>query len=205
MKRDPNFGAAGKKGYMAGRYSRKAQNLTKAQLGKAGAKAAAKRTVDIGQTRREEGKTLGPGGKPLTGTVRMGNGNVAVYKNGKRVINQAAKKAKPVMTRKDSGSGPSKPTPPTKPDKKRDTVNTRKARDTAMANRPRGNVTAKAARPAMSGTVSSAIAAAKNKPVAKPVKNQPGIADDIRRAIAGIRIPRGSGGVTQWSKPPKKK
>jgi hypothetical protein len=57
----------------------------------------------------------------------------------------------------------------------------------------------------MSGTVSSAIAAAKNKPVAKPVKNQPGIADDIRRAIAGIRIPRGSGGVTQWSKPPKKK
>jgi hypothetical protein len=136
MARDPNFGAAGKKGYMGGRYSRKAQNLTKAQLGKAGAKAAAKRTVNISQTRREDGKTLGPGGKPLTGTVRMGNGNVAVYKNGKRVISQAVKKVKPSAPISVSSRGDEKPAPP-KPDKKRDLVHTRKARDTAMANRPR--------------------------------------------------------------------
>lgn len=92
-KKDPNFGAQGKRGNMGGRYSRKAMNLTEKQLGKKGAAAAKKRTVDISQTSRADGVTRGPGGKPLTGTVKMGNGNVAVYKAGKRVINQAPKKA----------------------------------------------------------------------------------------------------------------
>jgi hypothetical protein len=76
-----------------GKYTRKAENLTKKELKAAsGAKAAAKRTVSISDTKRAygTGKTLGPGGKPLTGSVRLENGNMAVYKNGKRVV-----KAKP--------------------------------------------------------------------------------------------------------------
>lgn len=104
-KGDANFGAAGKKGYMGGMYSRKAMNLTKKELGKSGVAAARKRTVDISQTSRADGKTLGPGGKPLTGRVKMGNGNIAVYKAGKRVIAQKA--AKP------TASAPSKERTPT--------------------------------------------------------------------------------------------
>lgn len=106
-------GRAGKAGYSGGRYANKAQNLTAKQLKAQGAaKAAKKRTVDISQTTRAKGKgvTLGPGGKPLTGTVTMGNGNTAVYKNGKRVTN--APKAKPAAkpsTRSSSASRGSSP------------------------------------------------------------------------------------------------
>ena len=100
-KGDANFGAAGKKGYMGGKYSRKAMNLSKKELGKAGAAAASKRTVKISQTSRSDGKTLGPGGKPLTGRVKMGNGNIAVYKAGKRVIAQTAKKSSSPTATKD--------------------------------------------------------------------------------------------------------
>lgn len=81
--------------YSVGNYKGKTLNLTKKQLGKAGTKAAAKRTVKIEDTKYEGKKVLGPGGKPLTGTVDLGGGNMAVYKNGVRV--RAAKKvaAKP--------------------------------------------------------------------------------------------------------------
>lgn len=92
----------GKFGFKKGAYGSakgvraKAANLSDAQLKRAGgAKAAAKRTVDIGSTSRVAGKTLGPGGKPLTGSVKLANGKMAVYKAGKRVVN------KPVS----SGSG----------------------------------------------------------------------------------------------------
>jgi len=84
----------GKFGFKKGAYGSakgvraKAANLSDAQLKRAGgAKAAAKRTVDIGSTSRVAGKTLGPGGKPLTGSVKLANGKMAVYKAGKRVIN----------------------------------------------------------------------------------------------------------------------
>lgn len=93
MARDPNFGVQGKGGGMGGQYARKAENLTKKQLKAAGAaKAAKKAKVDISQTSRDysKGITLGPKGKPLTGSVRLANGNIAVYKAGKRV--QVAKK-----------------------------------------------------------------------------------------------------------------
>lgn len=115
-----------------GKYVRKAQNLSAAQLKKAGAaKAAKKRTVDISQTSRAYGKgvTLGPGGKPLTGTVNMGNGNTAVYKNGKRVVKAAAPKAKPAASRSRSAAPATRPTtkpatkPTTKPNPKPDTKN----------------------------------------------------------------------------------
>lgn len=72
-------------------------NLSKGQLKKAGAAKAAKaRTVDISGTRREtsganKGKTLGPGGKPLTGSVKLPSGVTAVYKDGKRVTVSRAK------------------------------------------------------------------------------------------------------------------
>ena len=93
MAKDPNFGVQGNGGGMGGQYARKAENLTKKQLKAAGAaKAAKKAKVDISQTRRDysKGITLGPKGKPLTGSVRLANGNIAVYKAGKRV--QVAKK-----------------------------------------------------------------------------------------------------------------
>jgi hypothetical protein len=84
--KERNFGAAGKTGGMGGKYGRKSENLSAKQLKAAGAaKAAKKRTVDISQTRREGAVTLGPGGKPLTGTVKLSNGKTAVYKGGKRV------------------------------------------------------------------------------------------------------------------------
>jgi hypothetical protein len=106
-KRDPNFPMQGKGGGMGGVYARKAENLTAKELKAAGAKkAAAKRTVSISSTKRvtsgvNKGKTVGPGGKPLTGSVRLQNGSMAVYKDGKRVVKAAAKKtaARPATSR----------------------------------------------------------------------------------------------------------
>ena len=101
MAKDPNFPMQGKLGGMGGQYGRKAENLNKKQLKRAGAtKAAAKRTVDIGRTNRategvNKGRTLGPGGKPLTGSVKLLNGKMAVYKAGKRVVNKPVSKDKP--------------------------------------------------------------------------------------------------------------
>ena len=75
----------------------KSYNLSKGQLKKAGAAKAAKaRTVDISGTRRattgaNKGKTLGPAGKPLTGSVKLPSGVTAVYKDGKRVTTARAK------------------------------------------------------------------------------------------------------------------
>ena len=74
-----------------GDYKGKTLNLTKKQLGKSGTAAAQKRTVSISDTKYENKKVLGPGGKALTGTVDLGGGNMAVYKNGVRV-RAAAKK-----------------------------------------------------------------------------------------------------------------
>ena len=92
----------GKMGFKKGAYGSakgvraKAANLSDAQLKRAGgAKAAAKRTVDIGSTSRVAGKTLGPGGKPLTGSVKLANGKMAVYKAGKRVVNKPVSVTKP--------------------------------------------------------------------------------------------------------------
>lgn len=111
-KRDPNFPMQGKGGGMGGKYARKAENLTAKELKAAGAaKAAKKRTVSISDTKRvtsgaNKGKTVGPGGKPLTGSVRLENGAMAVYKDGKRVTKAPAKKAAPA-TRSRSGSSSS--------------------------------------------------------------------------------------------------
>jgi hypothetical protein len=77
----------------SGMYKTKARNLTDAQLKRAkGASAAGKRTVSVSDTSRattgeNKGYTLGAGGKRLTGTVIMANGDRAVYKGGKRVTN----------------------------------------------------------------------------------------------------------------------
>jgi hypothetical protein len=130
-KKDPNFPMQGKGGGMGGKYARKAENLTAKELKAAGAaKAARKRTVSISSTKRItegalKGKTVGPGGKPLTGSVRLENGSMAVYKNGKRVVKAAPPKpaAKPVSrssSRSSSRSVPasrpaSKPTPNPRP------------------------------------------------------------------------------------------
>ena len=111
MARDKNFGVAGRLGGIGGTYGRKAENLTAKELKKAGgAKAAAARKVDISQTRRDtaRGITLGPAGKPLTGKVVLANGNVAVYKAGKRVVAAAAKKSTPSVTKTPDKPAPSK-------------------------------------------------------------------------------------------------
>lgn len=113
-KRDPNFPMQGKGGGMGGKYARKAENLSAKELKAAGAaKAAKKRTVSISDTKRvtsgaNRGKTVGPGGKPLTGSVRLENGAMAVYKDGKRVTKAPAKKgAAAPSTRSRSGSSSS--------------------------------------------------------------------------------------------------
>lgn len=76
-----------------GDYKGRTLNLTKKQLGAAGRKAAGARTVDIGKTTfdKSKGGVLGPGGKPLTGRVDLGGGNIAVYKKGVRVRAAASK------------------------------------------------------------------------------------------------------------------
>lgn len=105
-KRDSNFPMQGKLGYMGGKYGRKAENLTKKELKAAGgSKAAATRKVDITKTTRDttRGLTLGPKGKPLTGSVTLSNGNTAVYKAGKRVMKAAA----PARSSSGGGSGSS--------------------------------------------------------------------------------------------------
>lgn len=89
-----------------GDYKGKTINLTKKQLGKAGVAAAKKRTVDISKTKYEGKKVLGPAGKPLTGTVDLGGGNIAVYKNGVRV-RAAAKKAAPKPSTRSGSTGSS--------------------------------------------------------------------------------------------------
>lgn len=108
MARDKNFGVAGRLGGIGGTYGRKAENLTKKELKKAGgAKAAAGPNVDITKTTRDysRGITLGPKGKPLTGRVKLQNGNMAVYKAGKRVIAAAPGKKAPIGAGNGSGGG----------------------------------------------------------------------------------------------------
>jgi hypothetical protein len=85
-----------------GGYKRKAVNLSKKELGASGSKAASARTVDIGGTKRIttgalKGKTVGPGGKPLTGSVKMPDGTVAVYRGGKRVTAAPKAAVKPAV------------------------------------------------------------------------------------------------------------
>ena len=112
-KKDPNFPMQGKGGGMGGKYARKAENLSAKELKAAGAaKAAKKRTVSISDTKRvtegaNKGKTVGPGGKPLTGSVRLENGAMAVYKDGKRVTKAPAKAAPATRSRSASSSSSS--------------------------------------------------------------------------------------------------
>ena len=88
-----------------GDYKGKTLNLTKKQLGKKGTSAAKKRTVNISNTKYDATakKVMGPAGKPLTGKVDLGGGNMAVYRNGVRV--RAAKKAPAKPTRSGNGGG----------------------------------------------------------------------------------------------------
>ena len=67
--------------------SGKTLNLTNKQLGASGRRAASAATVDISKTTfdKSKGGVLGPMGKPLTGRVDLGGGNIAVYRNGVRV------------------------------------------------------------------------------------------------------------------------
>jgi CCR4-NOT transcriptional regulation complex NOT5 subunit len=82
---------------------KKSLNLRDKQLGKKGKAAAAKRTVSISKTEHmkegpHKGKVVGPKGNPLTGKVDMGGGNMAVYRNGKRVTAKSSKGVKPKAT-----------------------------------------------------------------------------------------------------------
>jgi hypothetical protein len=92
-----------------GDYKGKTLNLTKKQLGASGMKASSARKIAISQTRYDKAskKVLGPMGKPITGRVDLGGGNIAVYKNGVRV---RAQKSSSGSSGSGSGSGDS-PTP----------------------------------------------------------------------------------------------
>ena len=70
-----------------GNYKGKTLNLSKKQLGASGRAAAATRKIAISRTTYDPAtkKVLGPMGKPITGRVDLGGGNIAVYKNGVRV------------------------------------------------------------------------------------------------------------------------
>lgn len=135
-----------------GDYKGRTLNLTKKQLGKAGTKAASARTVDISQTRYEGKKVLGPKGKPLTGRVDLGGGNIAVYKNGVRVRAAANKPSRSV-----TGSGKGKDS--TKEVKK---VGDRKATSGTVSAALSAKAPRKSNRSATSGTVTSAKAKGKS-------------------------------------------
>lgn len=85
-----------------GNYKGKTLNLSKKQLGASGRAAAGDRKIAISRTYYDAKtkKVIGPMGKPITGRVDLGGGNIAVYKNGVRVRAQA-----PSSKPKDSGDG----------------------------------------------------------------------------------------------------
>jgi hypothetical protein len=77
-------------GNTGGKYSAKSGDLSKSQLKRAGGlKASKKPTIDYTQTSRKigSGVTRDSSGKLLTGSVKLSNGQIGVYKAGKRVIN----------------------------------------------------------------------------------------------------------------------
>lgn len=113
-----------------GDYKGKTLNLTKKQLGKKGTSAAKKRTVNISNTKYDATakKVMGPAGKPLTGKVDLGGGNIAVYRNGVRV--RAAKKAPAKPTGNGGGGGTGGKTGLTRGQK------AQSARYTGLANSP---------------------------------------------------------------------
>ncbi len=135
-------------------------------------------------------------GKRVTGTVMMsavgqgGMGATKSYKAGRAVV--AAKKSptkkSSVSSTKSGGSRPSGPkagddksvTPPAK---KVDKINTRRARDRAMAGRPRGSATT-SPRSLSNKTPSHYTGMSVNRP-GSTYKEQRGIADDIRRMLTG--------------------
>ena len=106
-KRKPN---AGKMGNTGGKYSAKSGDLSKSQLKRAGGlKASKKPTIDYTQTSRKigSGVTRDSSGKLLTGSVKLSNGQIGVYKAGKRVIN----------VKRSGGGSDTGPTGPTAPKK----------------------------------------------------------------------------------------
>lgn len=152
-KKDPNFPMQGKTGGMGGTYGSKSENLSKKVLKKAGAaKVAAKRTVSVSDTRREGSRTLGPGGKPLSGTVVLANGAKAVYKNGRRV--QAADaRSKPKAPAARASSRPSAVVNPTqKPTKPAQKPSQKPAKPTAGQSAAGARYAAQAGRPAASSS-----------------------------------------------------
>lgn len=154
-------------------------------------------------------------GRPVTGKVMMsaagqgGMGATKSYKAGRAVVaskKTAAKKATPTVTRK--------PAPPAKktdapPVKKVDKINTRQARDRAMAGRPRGSKspTPAAPRSASNVTPSNLTGFSVNKPgsigskgpyggmqSAKAERRGPN-KGDVKQTIAGVAIWNGSAWV----------
>lgn len=155
---------------------KKSLNLRDKQLGKKGRAAAKKRTVSISKTEHmkegpNKGKVVGPAGKPLTGKVDMGGGNMAVYRNGKRVT---AKPATEKNGKGGSGGGanttssrstnPSKNTsPPKKVTPPKKTTTTKKTTATkATANK--ATASQRATINATRGKGSTSVSMTANKP-----------------------------------------
>lgn len=95
------------KGPKVGDYAGKSLNLTKKQLAKGGVKKVSTlKTVNISNTKFVKGKGVvdRTTGKLIRGKMDMGGGNIAVYKNGKRVN---ITKPKPVRSSGSSSGGSS--------------------------------------------------------------------------------------------------
>ena len=86
--------------------NKKSLNLRNKQLGKKGVAASKKRTVSISNTSYDKKTKIvtGPKDKPLTGKVDMGGGNMAVYRNGKRVTAKRPKSVNPNPVTDDTTS-----------------------------------------------------------------------------------------------------
>lgn len=162
------------KGLLAnvGDYKKKSLNLTKKQLGKSGQAAASARKIAISRTQYDPQtkKVLGPMGKPITGRVDMGGGNIAVYKDGVRVT---AKKAK-------SPSGPStKKNPPASGP---GATAAERMRMRNAKNRPGAGPSG--SRSAVSGTVTSGMQSAKDQS-RRATSGTVGAAAQTRAPLAG--------------------
>lgn len=177
--------------YSVGNYKGKTLNLTKKQLGKSGSAAAAKRTVSISDTKYEGKKVLGPGGKPLTGSVDLGGGNMAVYKGGVRV-RAAAPKPKPAAPSRGGSSGGSAGGTTTKP-KGGDKTKGKKAPGPTMTNFsvPARN-TGGAGRPAANrrNSWASGVIAATGMAPSVPNKRPPAAAPKPRPSVSATPKPR---------------
>ena len=173
---------------------KKSLNLKGKQLGKKGRAAAKKRTVSISDTKysKKTGIVTGPAGKPLTGKVDMGGGNMAVYRNGKRVTAKPAAKATKTTSNKATApkaTAPKATAPKATPPKK--TSNQTKPLTAAQKKAALSKGTSK------SPTKGSGSSAGERK----SIKGSGSSAGSNKPTVAKSTKPTSTGNGKKWNKP----